>query len=301
MRVLFCVDGSEASLYAIRKTLPFLREDAEVNLINVIDWGFMPTYVTFPYETEDSYPNQRNVAEQILDGAVEMIKGSGYEVAKKEFVFGHADKIILEYARDNEVDLIVLGSHGKKGIQKWLGSVSRKIVSSSSIPVLVARPAKNILNTVQGHRVLFSSDGSKCSYNAISVAADLFKLAEADIEILTVRAGAESLPIEIAMDNEWLARALAKQQEIADEILDNAKKVLEEKGLHARKLQSMEGGAAEVILEYVEDCPKDLLIMGSHGREGISDILIGSVSKRVLDNSDTPVLIIPTKKAKEES
>lgn len=54
---------------------------------------------------------------------------------------GYAAEEILSYARDNEIDIIIMGTHGRKGIDRVLfGSVAEKIVKSASIPVMTIRP-----------------------------------------------------------------------------------------------------------------------------------------------------------------
>ena len=144
--------------------------------------------------------------------------------------------------------------------------------------------------------ILVAADGSKCSYNAIKKMIELLDLKDSSIEILTVRAGVESLPIEISMDKEWLENCITKQKEIANEILEESKKILQVYGISPKSLIDIEGDAAEEILNYTKEHKKDLIVMGSHGREGISDLLLGSVSKRVLDHTDSTILIVPTKK-----
>lgn len=56
-------------------------------------------------------------------------------------ITGYAAEEIMRYARDQEMDLIVMGTHGRKGIDRILfGSVAERVVKSSSIPVLTLRP-----------------------------------------------------------------------------------------------------------------------------------------------------------------
>ncbi|OGH99805.1 MAG: hypothetical protein A2287_07515 [Candidatus Melainabacteria bacterium RIFOXYA12_FULL_32_12] len=297
MKILFCADGSEASYYAIRKSLPFLHRNDQIDIIHIIDWGLLPTYVTFPAEEEIRYPEEKNIAQKILDKAIELIEAEGYSVRKADYFHGKPAKIILEVITEEGYDIVVLGSHGKKGIRKWLGSVSRKVVTKSSIPILIVRPPdepeKGVF--VGTKDVLFAVDGSEYSYHAVKQAISILNLDNSSVEITTIRPGAESLPLEITMDNEWLQDCLRKQKEIANEILENTKLILQEHNIPVKSAFSLEGNAADVILNYIEEHKQDLVVMGSHGREGISDFLLGSVSKRVLDYATSPVLIIPIK------
>jgi nucleotide-binding universal stress UspA family protein len=297
MKVLFPTDGSDASIHAIKKTLPFLRHDYQIDIINVIDWGFFPTYVTFPVEEEVAFPDQQNAAQKIVETTKNIIEDYGYKVTKADFAYGKPEKIILDLIENENYDLTAMGSHGKKGISKWLGSLSRKIVTRSPIPTLIARPSKDNNDTFKEIKeILIATDGSIYSYNAIKKTINILNLQNSSVEVVTVKPGTESLPVEITSDKEWLEKCLSKQEEIATEILEESKKILEENGISPKSAFSLEGDAAEEILNYINEHKKDLVIMGSHGREGISDILLGSVSKRILDFSTSPVLIVPSKK-----
>ena len=61
-----------------------------------------------------------------------------------------------------------------------------------------------------------------------------------------------------------------------------------------------DGDFADVILETVKEMNIDILVMGTHSRRGINKILMGSVAENVLRNSEIPMFIIPTRKAKEK-
>jgi len=297
MKILFPTDKSDASIYAIKKTLPFLKQDYQIDIINVIDWGLFPTYVTFPTEEEKAFPEQKNNAQEVVESVKSFIESNGYKVRNADFAYGKPEKIILDMIKEKNYDLVAMGSHGKKGIRKWLGSLSRKIVSASPIPTLIARPPINLAEPVKEVKeILISVDGSIYSYNAIKKALCLLNLENSSIELVTVAPGTESLPVEITSDKEWLEKCLSKQEEVANEIMTESKKILIESGINPKAVFSLKGDAAEEIINYTDKNRKDLIIMGSHGREGISDILLGSVSKRVLDHATSPVLIVPSKK-----
>lgn len=299
MKVLFCVDGSEYSFFAIKKALSFLHPDDHIEIIYVIDWGFLPTYITFPQEKETIYPENKSVAENVLDKTAALIESNGFKVAKVNCLEGQPAKIILETINTEKYNLVVLGSHGKKGLRKWIGSVSRKVITKSGIPSLIVKYTKEKEekdSSTKSKNVLFAIDGSECSYNAITKAIALLNMDNSSVKILTVNPGTESLPVEVNMDSNWLQDYLKKQNEMAIEILEQAKLILLEKNILLDSALSLEGDPAEVLLDYTDKNKQDLIIMGSHGREGISDFILGSVSKRVLDNSTSPVLIVPTKK-----
>ncbi|MCK7521159.1 MAG: hypothetical protein MZV64_27480 [Ignavibacteriales bacterium] len=70
----------------------------------------MPTYVTFPQEEEFAYPEERNVADKILNAAVLMIESSGFTVAKSDYTHGQPATTLLNVINTEDYDLAVLGS-----------------------------------------------------------------------------------------------------------------------------------------------------------------------------------------------
>jgi len=298
MKVLFCIDGTEASFYVVKKALPFLLPDYEIDLLNVIDINILDTYITFPVDKEEAFPQYKNISQEILDKIKKIIETDSRKINKSYSIKGHPADVILESIDSENYNIVVLGSHRKKGLQKWLGSVSRKVVSKSPVPTFIVRSEDEIenLSSEKIKQVLFTVDGSYYSYKAIEEALNILNMKNSSVEILTVRSEAESLPTEIIRDKEWLENILNKEKEIANETIEESKKILQQYNIIPSSTLSLDGDAAKVILDYTETNKKDLIIMGSHGRTGISDLLLGSVSKRVLDHAKSPVLIIPVKK-----
>lgn len=300
MKVLFCTDGSEASFYAIRKTLPFLKPDYQLDIIYIEETGILTTYPTFPHQKEEGFPDRKNYAQDIVDKTRDLIESEGYKAGTATICQGHPAEIIIEHINENPYDLVSLGSHGKHGLRKWLGSISRKVVTKSHIPVLVARPPKEIENGSKflnsKKEILVTTDGSASSYNAIKGMFNILNTDGATFEVLTIKVGMDDLPFEVRKDPEWVEIFHTRQKEIADENLNTAKKILEDYGFTAEKYLAIEGDPANVIIDYTDKHSKDLIVLGSHGKEGISDFLLGSVSKRVLDHATSPVLIVPTRK-----
>ncbi|MDD3149228.1 MAG: universal stress protein [Candidatus Gastranaerophilales bacterium] len=292
MKVLFCTDGSDASIYAIKQALYFLDKKTFIDIFYVIEEGFFFPQIAAPSE-EKFIEERKKTAENILKKAEKIIINKGFKVNKSEFTTAQPAQAIINLINDRIYDFVILGSHGKKGVRNWLGSVSRKVVMKSPISTFVAKPPKE--KKKFAHKVLFAVDGSSCSYNAIEKTFEMFDLSDFKIELLTVKAGMETLPLEISLDNEWLEACIEKQEELALEILSKSQDILSKYNLSPANMLSLQGNAADVILNFIDENYFDLIVMGSHGREGVADFIIGSVSKRILDNSHLPVLIVPTK------
>jgi len=299
MKVLFCTDGSEISLYAIKKALTLIKKDFEIDIVTVMETGFLTTFVTFPYEVEVGFPEYSNAAEKLLEDTANFIESKGFNVGEKIQLNGYPADMIIDLIYNGNYSAVILGSHGKKGFKRWLGSVSRKIAYKSPIPIFIVKPVKaDYEQHLQGEQlkeILIAVDGSQNSYNAVRKANEIIDFKDSSVEILSVKAGIEDFPVEIRTDEEWLNKCLIKQDEIMNEILEKTSKILEENNIKPAKKTLLQGDTAEKILKHTEKNHKDIIIMGSHGREGLSHLILGSVSKIILDNVNASVLIIQNK------
>lgn len=283
MKVLFCTDGSEISLISLENASKFIQ-GASVDTICVIDWSFLPESMTIDYENYSK--TYENIADSVLLFAENKIKEKGLVPAQKIKSFGSAVEGILEQIEKESYDLVIIGSHGKKGLQKWLGSVSRQVVSNTEIPVFISK------KKTKCNKVLFTTDGSNPAYSAIKHATSLFKLSESEIHIMSVKENPEMLPIEAALDKNWLDN-IEKQQKIhATKAINKAKAHFEKEGIVVSNEMIATGNPAQKIIELANREEIDLIVMGARSQTNLSSILLGSVSKRVLENTHSDVLII---------
>lgn len=283
MRILFCTDGSDISLNAFHNALLLIKK-ATIDPICVIDWSFLPSSMNID-DTNYSKAYE-NIADNILIFTENLIKEQGFTVGNKIKTFGSAVEGILEQIEKEKYDLILLGSHGKKGLQKWLGSVSRQVISNSPVPVLISK------RRTKGKKILFTVDGSEPSFNAVKQAIKLMNLKEREIYIISVKESPELLPMEATLDKNWLD-SIEKQQKIhATKAINKTKAILDESGVQIHNEVILTGNPAQKIIEFVEKEKLDLIVMGARTKTDLSKLLLGSVSKRVLENVMSDVLII---------
>lgn len=300
MKVLFCTDGSEISRYAIEKALTLIKKDFVIDIVTVMETGFLTTFITFPHEVEVGFPEYQNTAEKLLEDTANFVESKGFKVGEKLQLNGYPADMIIDLLYESNYSAVILGSHGKKGLKRWLGSVSRKVAHKSPVPIFIIKPVKNHGIPEEIKEILIAVDGSQISYNAIKKAHEIIDFNSSSVEILSVKAGVEDFPVEIKTDEEWLNKCLAKQDEIMNEILEKTSQILEENNIKPAKKTLLQGDPAEEILKYTEKNHKDIIIMGSHGREGISHLILGSVSKIILDHINASVLIIQNKPEPKE-
>lgn len=142
-RILLPTDGSEQSQRAILAGIGFARElGAEVVGLTVI-----PKFHTFTYKTEMLEETQEEFAvdsqeraKQYLSFILDAARGAGVPCTGEQVVSDDPWEMILSTARDRHCDLIVMGSHGRRGVKGViLGSETQKVLTHSSLPVLVYR------------------------------------------------------------------------------------------------------------------------------------------------------------------
>src|SRR5574344_1950979 len=120
MKILFCTDGSECSMASFKNASAFI-DRAVVDIICVIDWNFLPSAMSM--ESAEYSKAYENIADSVLNFAEKEVQ-KYFEVSQKIKAIGSASEGILDTLSNDEYDLVILGSQGKKGLQKWLGSVS---------------------------------------------------------------------------------------------------------------------------------------------------------------------------------
>jgi nucleotide-binding universal stress UspA family protein len=146
-RILVAVDGSDTSMkaadYAITLAKNNDNNEAEILVINVID--IPPMFKMLPSDTRKQLIRiGRQQATQIFDTIEQMAKRHDVKTNKintemVETSMSAADEII-RYAKEKDVDLIVVGTKGRSGMSKaLLGSVASKVVTYSPCSVLVVR------------------------------------------------------------------------------------------------------------------------------------------------------------------
>jgi nucleotide-binding universal stress UspA family protein len=135
--VLVSFDGSESSRKAVERACEYAKIDgAQVTVLYVI-----PRYeemIGF-LRTESIRKSMQQEASKIVDSAMQIASARGV-VPERVIEEGHAADRVVEFASKSGKDLIVMGSHGWRGVSKALmGSTAERVITHSSIPVLVAR------------------------------------------------------------------------------------------------------------------------------------------------------------------
>ena len=145
-KILVPVDGSELAecvlphVASIAKgcgaqTIVFVRAIEPVQMMADADGGGSFTNE----DIKDIAKETRDNTENYLSQLVERTKHYGVNI-QSEGLFGKAAEVIADYATNNEVDLIVISTHGRSGVSRWVwGSVANRILRSACVPVMMIR------------------------------------------------------------------------------------------------------------------------------------------------------------------
>lgn len=283
MKILFCTDGSKISFNAL-KNIAYWIKQATIDTICVIDWNILPAEITID-EENFSY-SCANVADTILDYAEEEIKNLGLQLGNRIKNCGSAIESILEQSEKEKYDLILMGSHGKKGIQKWLGSVSQEIINSSKISDYIAKKENN------KKKVLFTTDGTECSLSVIGEIISDIELSDKEIHICMVNEDPNLLFLEGTLDTNWLLDIQKQQYMYASNAIESIKKIIESRGIEVNQSTILTGIPAQEIINYAKNNEIDLIILGSRNKSKMDRFLMGSVSKRILENVVSDIWLV---------
>lgn len=140
--IVIATDGSENSLRAISYGIEIAKlSGATVHALYVID---TTSFSSIPMDAgwEAMYDTLREEGEKAISEVKERGNVSGVEV-REVLLEGHPSNEIVDFAEKNNADLIVVGTLGKSGLDRFLmGSVAEKVVRGSKVPVLVVRSEK---------------------------------------------------------------------------------------------------------------------------------------------------------------
>ena len=138
-KILIATDGSEPNKKAVLYGIELARlSDAKLYVVYVVDTA---AFASIPMDSgwEIMYELLQKEGTEAIQQIVDDAKVSGIGV-ESSLLEGHPSQEIIEFTQDNDIDLIVLGTLGKSGLDRFLlGSVAEKITRNSRIPVLVVR------------------------------------------------------------------------------------------------------------------------------------------------------------------
>ena len=275
LRKILCpIDGSELSGRALQFAVERARvAGAEIAVVLVVNELAAALTTAIPYENADPAPliaTLDSEAESNLDAAEAFVRKAGVSVSRAR-LDGVPGAEILAYARDSDAGLIVMGAHGRSGYSLVaLGSTTDEVVRSAPAPVfVVSRRSKRASNAGTLRHALVAVDDSPAAALAVRFACEIARVEKARVTFCTV----------------------AESEEKAKTFLDAAVAVADSFGIQAETV-TRSGAAAGEIVSAASSVGADVIVMGTHGREGIAHFVLGSVAEGVLAAAEVPVCIV---------
>ena len=289
-RMLVPLDGSELS----EVVFPYAKE-----LAGRLDLEIVLLHVHNPEESETLPLHQAYIERkvEVMARQTEEMRqrmGIGQQAkavqVRGELVAGYPAEEILRYADENDVGFILMATHGRSGIRRWvLGSVAEKILQASKIPVWLVRagvPAEVVYDKWPRITMLVPLDGSELAEAVLPHVKTLAKqqgIEQMDVVLFGVA--------EPSVGSVYYIPNVPTTLEEMKEYLAKIEKRLKDAGLTV-KSEARRGNPAEQIIEYAGENPFNLIVMSTHGRSGLGRWVFGSVADKVLHGASSPVFLV---------
>jgi nucleotide-binding universal stress UspA family protein len=216
---------------------------------------------------------------------------AGFRIKSAQVRSLSAAGAILDYAGENDVDLIVMGTHCRRGMRRLLlGSVAEQVVRLAPCPVLTVPQGAEAGPASQVDRILVPVDFSDYAKLALGYAAELTSLFEAEMHLLHI--------VDEVVYPDFYPPVMPSGGSVSDELRDQSlarlKDLLAEapaSGTPAH-VHVRSGRAATAIADFAAELRADLIVLASHGLTGLSHILLGSVSENVVRRAPCSVFTV---------
>jgi nucleotide-binding universal stress UspA family protein len=298
-KMLIPLDGSELAEIVLSYATELAgRLDLEASLLHVCDSSSSDMQFMCSAYIE-------RVAEKVREGSrdVQSMTGasSGIKTVKamSKVLTGHPAEEIIRYAKEDNVDFILMATHGRSGVRRWvMGSVADKVLRASPVPVWLVRaniPEEIIREEWHNRTMLVPLDGSKLAEEVLP-----------HVESLAEQRGVEKMKIvllRVAEDpfvtadypykdfEEHVKRTKEQFKQGAETYLEGIQQQLTQSGLKV-DFEVLQGDPADEIIEYAHENLPNLVVMTTHGRSGIGRWEYGSVADKVLHGVSSPIFLV---------
>ncbi|HEY5175359.1 MAG TPA: universal stress protein [Terriglobales bacterium] len=194
---------------------------------------------------------------------------------------GETWEVLSRLVSDQNIDLIVMGTHGSGGIDKlMLGSTAEKVVRHATCPVLTVGPCVRMLSLERFGNILYATDFSTGSLRALTYALSLAEEDRAEFTMLHI---VESKPVSEAELVDWKRRDCERLSQLVPTDIDLPYKP---------EIEVETGDPAKEIVRLADARNAELIVMGSHSGGAVSTHLPWTTLHHVLQHAHCPVLTV---------
>lgn len=292
-QILVPVDGSALSEAAIPWAAVLAQQlSLPITLVRVIPWP--PSAPVVTRSIDELLRAEHHAAAEYLEPLKSKLISVGVQA---EFIYREGDPAdrLHELADELDVFATVMSTHGRGGAERaFLGSVATRLLHVSNRPVLLVRSragAESVPPSIG--KVLVALDGSGFSTRALDAALALTRDG-GSLRLITavppiyVPVGVPDSAV-MAKDEEGTQRAIIEERAAMQAFA--AEKVT----AGTADVAVIEGEPAETIVDDAARWGADLIVMSTHGRSGVTRLLLGSVADDVARHAACPVLLVPAR------
>ena len=293
-KILYTTDFSDSSLCVFPQAVYLANKyNAELHMLHAI-----VLHALDPLNPEDKFPEFDNLvrlfkknAKKRMDYEILNADLKNLNVVKAQERGFSAAPVILDYCKKNKIDLIVMGTHGRRGIEHlFMGSVAEEVVRLAENPVLTVRKSDDLMPIASKKKILVPIDFSIHSKTALKYALKIAPTYNAKLQLLHV--------VEESIHPAFYASGINSIFEINSQLKSRSKEVIREMldSVGGKEVETdifvVEGRASSEIIKFAEEKSSDLIIISTHGLTGIEHLLLGSVTEKVVRMAKCPVLTV---------
>jgi len=240
---------------------------------------------------------QKRELEMYLEQIADRLRKSGLNV-EHTIIEGNPAESIIEFARNNNVDLIALSTHGHSGLSGWnISSVVHKILMRSYKSTLLVRAYHSTasgLSEVHYKRLFIGLDCSPRAEYILPVAMNLAQYYKSEIILGTVIQKPQTIHrFPLSEENgELINQIVEKNHQAASHYFDQIHTQFSQTGLELKANIAVGDNALTILHDMVEEANADLVLLVAHGNSGERRWPYGSVTSSFIAYGNTPLMIM---------
>ncbi len=202
---------------------------------------------------------------------------------------------IIQYAKQNKIDLVVLGTHGRRGLtRKIMGSVAEEVVRLAPCTVFTVTENLEFVSLAERLKTIaVPFDFSDHAFLALSYAKEVASSFSATIDVIHV----VEEKLHPSFYHADIQPIYTQKPDLQEKILDEIKKIYE--NLPGPKIDAtytiLSGHPVKEIVNYTKNKAHDLIVISTHGLSGLDRAVLGSVTERVVRLAVCPVITVKSK------
>ena len=275
---------------------PHARAPSDALPTTIAGWEVQEAPPAFGTQIVDSVVQR---AQRYLHDRALMFEEFGVKATTNVAVGNPAEEIVKR-AASPEVDMIAMATRRESALARGiLGSVTDRVLHNTPVPLLTIRPADAQNTLAKAGRpgiIVVPLDGSGLSEAAVPVSLFLAKATGAEVLFLQALPPPYVAAGELGVQFYTSDYGISEEREEVFRYLSAFVERASKEGVEATARAAV-GGAAECIVEAVENQPGGLVVMGTHGASGFKRWVVGSVTDKVIRSSGHPVLVLPPRDA----